>query len=205
MATAGGILVYFGINDVDFLPGLRDLLHGKIPQGRAPKRNIDYTESGRVLPGTPSDPNSPNFRGTANGGPGSQAAQDVRKYLGIRYKFGGAQNPTAGFDCSGLVNWVLGHDMNMTLPGQSRPGFSGKDHGPVTTDYYAWSGATDVGRSQCQAGDLVCWTTHIGIAVSATRFIAAPSLGRTVTEENIYWTPAPRIRRIKAQSGVVPL
>lgn len=202
MATAGGIFVYFGINDVDPLPGLRDLLHGKVPAGRAPKSNIDYT-SGRKLTGSPSDPNTPDGRlVSAGGGPGGQAAQDVRKYLGIRYKYGGSQNPSVGFDCSGLVNWVLGHDLGLILPGQSAPGFSGSSHGPVTGDYYIWSGATDVGRSGCQAGDLVCWTGHIGIAVSPTRFIAAPTLGRTVTEEDIYWTPAPRIRRIKPQGGV---
>lgn len=121
--------------------------------------------------------------GTA-GGLGAQIANAALGYVGAPYVYGGG-NPS-GWDCSGFINWVLGHDLNMTLPGSTSPGFTGKTHGPVVVSYANWSKAGTV--KSPEAGDLCIWVGvgpngHIGIAQSPTTMISAlnPGLGTVVT------------------------
>jgi hypothetical protein len=181
MAAAGGFVVYLGLNNVPVLDGLRELASGKLPTPRPrPPTSIGF-DLGSAAAGIAGD-----VAGTING-LGSKIAQDARRYLGTPYVWGG--HAPGGFDCSGLVTWVLHHDNNVDLPDNTHT---------VTGQFYVWSGATTIPRDQCQAGDLVCWPSHIGIAVSATRMIAAPTFGEVVKEENIWWAPAPIIRRVKA-------
>jgi cell wall-associated NlpC family hydrolase len=119
-------------------------------------------------------------------------ASDAMKYVGVNYKpGGGTQNPGVGWDCSGFVNWVLGHDLNMTLPMQLKPGFTGASHGPVVTNYATWSKAITIPASAVEAGDLCIWVGvgnngHIGIAQSPHTMISAlnPALGTIVTPIN---------------------
>ena len=115
----------------------------------------------------------------------SLIASDAMQYQGVPYAWAKA-NPN-GWDCSGFVNWVLGHDLGMALPGSVKAGFSGKSHGPVVVQYATWTKATKV-RSP-EAGDLCIWyglgaAGHIGIAVSPTQMISAlnPALGTIVTD-----------------------
>lgn len=115
---------------------------------------------------------------------GSVIAQDATQYQGSPYVYGGG-NPN-GWDCSGFVNWVLGHDLNMKLPGMTKAGFSGNSHGPVVTSYASWSKAELI--SSPEAGDLCIWvgtgpTGHIGIALSPTQMISAlnPTMGTIIT------------------------
>lgn len=112
-------------------------------------------------------------------------AADILRYAGkVPYVWGGG-NPS-GWDCSGCVNWVLGHDLGLTLPGGLK-NFDGSFHGPVVLDYVAWGGAVTVPSPQ--AGDLCIWPEvggaggHIGIAISTTRMCSAldPALGTAVT------------------------
>jgi cell wall-associated NlpC family hydrolase len=200
ITATGAYLVYAGVEDVAPLDGIRQLLSGKLPQGQPQKvTKVDYSSASVSDAAT----SAGIAVGAATGQLNAQIAQAARQYAdkGIMYKFGGSQNPNVGFDCSGLVNWCLGHDLGLTLPGNSTPGFSGQDHGPVTQQYYVWSGATTVDPKAIQPGDLVCWTGHIGIASGAGKFVAAPTFGRQVTQEPIWWTPAPLIRRVKSQAG----
>jgi cell wall-associated NlpC family hydrolase len=119
-------------------------------------------------------------------GRGGLIATYAAQYLGRPYVFGAA-GPNA-FDCSGLVTWVLHHDMGINLPSNTHT---------VTGQWYVWSGATTIPRDQCQAGDLVCWTSHIGIAISPTQMIHAPHPGTVVKTAKIYNVPPPIIRRLK--------
>jgi peptidoglycan DL-endopeptidase CwlO len=125
---------------------------------------------------------------------GEQAAAAAAKYLGIRYVFGGAT--PAGFDCSGLVTWVLHHDLGLSLPSNSHT---------LSGQFYTWSGARTIPRSQCAAGDLVSWPGHVAIATSNTDMIAAPHAGTVVQRQRIYSVPPPLIRRPLAygSAGVV--
>lgn len=105
-------------------------------------------------------------------------ASDAIRHKGIKYLWGGYL-PSTGWDCSGFVSYVLGHDLGMTLPG----GFtwSGKAHGPIAAQYKAWAKTTKV--SSPVAGDLCCWLTHVGIAVTPTQMISAldPQYGTAIT------------------------
>jgi cell wall-associated NlpC family hydrolase len=112
---------------------------------------------------------------------GSAIAGDAMKYVGTPYVFGGS-NPTDGWDCSSFVNWVLGHDFNMKLPGTMTPGFAGTSHGPAVLQYATWTKAHAVLKPE--AGDLCIWpgagaNGHIGIATSPSHMVSAlnPALG----------------------------
>ena len=113
----------------------------------------------------------------------SRIVAEAQAQLGKPYVWG-ADGPDK-FDCSGLVSYVL-RQVGVFKPGQRF----------VTGEFYVWSGATTVPRPP-QAGDLICWTSHIAIAISATRMIAAPHAGVNVREQDIYWTGSPLVRRIK--------
>ena len=119
---------------------------------------------------------------------GSAIAGDALKYVGRPYVYGGSPGPsgTNGWDCSSFVNWVLGHDFNLKLPGSVKPGYSGTSHGPVVVGYSTWTGAQTV--LQPQAGDLCIWvglgvSGHIGIATSPQKMVSAlnPGLGTLQT------------------------
>jgi hypothetical protein len=93
----------------------------------------------------------------------------ARAQLGKRYRFGGT-SPDAGFDCSGLVRYVLGQ-LHMPLPRlaaqQARVGDA-------------------IDRSALQPGDLLSFggpdtVSHIGIYVGDGKFVHASSVaGRVI-------------------------
>lgn len=188
LATAGTVLVYFAINDIPIVDGLRQLLKGTVPTGPtkgaktgaaatlgdiASKARSQADAVGSATPTTGFGQSS-----------GSVIADAARKYLGVRYVWGGA-DPN-GFDCSGLVTWVLHHDLGYNLP---------DNHHTVTGQFLVWGGATDVPRSQAAAGDLCCSLAHIGIAVDNTNMIHAPDIGDVVKIGPIQAGMA--IRRVK--------
>jgi cell wall-associated NlpC family hydrolase len=101
-------------------------------------------------------------------------------YLGIRYKYGG-NSPNTGFDCSGLVRYVVSEALGLVLPRDAR---SISQHG------------SNVGTDELQPGDLVFFNTmrrpfsHVGIYVGEGRFIHAPASGGAVELVNMadrYW------------------
>lgn len=118
----------------------------------------------------------------------------------------GKGNPR-GWDCSGFVNYVLGHDLGYTLPGGVK-NFSGSWHGPVVAQYATWKGAGTV-KGPPEAGDLCVWvgigaSGHIGIALGADRMISAldPQQATTVSPIQGYGPAgAPLIYRRVGASG----
>lgn len=134
----------------------------------------------------------------------SLVVSDAKRYVGAPYKFGGGS--PGGWDCSGFVNYVLGHDLGLTLPG-GITGFTGSTHGPVVIQYAGWGAATTI-TGPPAPGDLVIWPGvaalgHIGIATDATHMISAlnPHYGTSITPIAGYGPPVPLIyRRI---TGVV--
>lgn len=172
LATVGGIMVYFAINDIPFVDGLRSLLKGTVPTGPATANgataekiaNLAQLSSNQAA-NTVTGGNRSGFGGNS----GSAILADAKKYLGVPYKWGGAT--PSGFDCSGLVTWVLHHDLGYNLPDNNHT---------VTGQFMVWGGAKDVPRSQAQAGDLCCSMGHIGIAVDGTSMVHAPDIGDVV-------------------------
>ena len=100
--------------------------------------------------------------------------------VGTPYRYGG-NTPDAGFDCSGLVRYVVSRAANVSLP--------------RTTEAMGTRGTT-LDRSEVASGDLVFFNTtgransHVGIYVGQNRFVHAPSSGGTVRLEDMgkpYW------------------
>lgn len=178
-AVAGLYLIYSGVQDVPLIDGLRDLAQGRAPHGRPPKKTEVF--SGAV-PGAAGRAAAAGAAGVR----GAQIAEAARKYIGAKYVFG-AEGPDT-FDCSGLVVWVLKHDIGIAVPPNVRR----------VRDFVRWDGAVTIPRNQCAPGDLVCWDfQHMGIAVSNTEMIDAPMPGKRVGVHKIWGAPAPMIRRVK--------
>ncbi len=100
--------------------------------------------------------------------------------VGIPYRWGG-NTPDSGFDCSGLVKYVLARAASVDLP--------------RTTAEMSERGQT-IDPDEIAAGDLVFFNTtgrahsHVGIYVGQLRFVNAPSTGGTVRLDyltNPYW------------------
>ncbi len=121
---------------------------------------------------------------TYNGASASQLAQNpiypgtsatgvaavARQYLGVPYVFGG--NTPAGFDCSGLVQYVFAQ-FGLNLPHSVRA--------------QGAAGVT-VPASQARAGDIVVWNdgSHDGIYTGNGIMIDAPKPGDHVKERPVW-------------------
>lgn len=191
-ALLGGIFIYSGLKGYAVSAAIRNLIAGKTP---ANLNNVNAISGGAV--GFTSAAEAQGMVGT---GPNANIASDGMQYVGVMYKFGGG-NPN-GWDCSGFVNYVLGHDLGYTLPGGIK-GFTGSWHGPVAAQYYVWNGADTIPRNQAAAGDLACWLTHIGIVVDNQSMVNAYTTGKPTSVTGIEsHTPAGetlRIRRVRPQ------
>ena len=177
LTTAGFVLLWSGIKGATVGQTLRSLLKGE-PVATVPEAPPSIGVNDNASPSATSTPLTTTTSSIAN---------DALKYQGHAYLYGGAPGTSGAnpWDCSSFCNWVLGHDLGMTLPGSSSPGYSGTSHGPTTLSYLAWSQAETVSHeaSESEAGDLCVWQTHMGIALGGSQMISAldPSLGTRVT------------------------
>jgi cell wall-associated NlpC family hydrolase len=183
--VAGGLVLYAGMKNVTVSDALRGILKGTMPTGAPQVTKLSQALVPAAGPDVPTDSGSISTGGTVKPGPlGVQIVNAARQYLGRPYEFA-AHGPNA-FDCSGLVTYVLHHDLGLNLPSNVHT---------VTGLFYGWTGARTVGRPPAE-GDLICWMGHIGIATGPTRMIHAPQPGQVVKEQDIWWTPEPLVRRV---------
>jgi cell wall-associated NlpC family hydrolase len=118
-------------------------------------------------------------RATVSEAAADRAAGNALKMLGRPYHFGGA-TPSAGFDCSGLVQFSF-RQAGVSVPHNterqrqvSRP----------------------VRRAELRRGDLVFFdqegkkNSHVGIYLGGGRFVQSPSSGKHVRSDRLdapYW------------------
>ena len=116
-------------------------------------------------------------------------AQIAQKYVGTAYHWGGKADTPGNWDCSSFVSYCL-HEGGFPLPGGrwGDPGYPPNAHGPTTGTYLLYG--TPINRGQVGAGDLVVWPTHMGIAVSADRIVAARSTSEGTGYSDINATSA---------------
>lgn len=114
---------------------------------------------------------------TASGVTGTRILETVKKYLGVPYVWGGAS--PSGFDCSGLVYYVL-----KTL------GYS-----PYRTPADQYKMGTYVAKADLQPGDIVFFQntykggiSHVGIYAGDGKFIHAPNSRSVVSYADLYST-----------------
>lgn len=168
VATAGALLMYAGIRDVQILDALRQVTGGKLPEGNkgaegqpsatatAARAALEGTGiAGGVAGATPA---------VAGTGGFPQLAQAAMRYRGRPYKWG-ATGPDK-FDCSGLVQRAFA-DCGISAP-------------RTTYTQQAWGALTTITPSSAGAGDLVFWPGHVAIVVSPGTVIHAPKPGRNV-------------------------
>ncbi|KVE26414.1 hydrolase Nlp/P60 [Burkholderia singularis] len=119
--------------------------------------------------------------------------------VGVPYRWGG-NTPESGFDCSGLVRYVVDRAANVSLP-------------RTTADMSAVGDSIE--PDGIAPGDLIFFNTsgrphsHVGIYVGKLRFVNAPSTGGTVRLDyltNPYWAKRfDGIRRVaSAKAKPVP-
>lgn len=175
-------MAYAGVKDVTIPDALRTVIStGVLPSG---------TPTG----GAPADPGA--VYTAPGGGSGSAIADAALKYQGkVPYVWGGAT--PSGWDCSGFVTYILHSVLGYQLPSNSHT---------VCMQFYTWSGASAVrAPMQVQAGDIVLWPTHMGIAVSATQMISAENPARGTRVDTfrgggpVPYTP-PTFLRVKAST-----
>ncbi|MGG1943656.1 C40 family peptidase [Trinickia sp. NRRL B-1857] len=117
---------------------------------------------------------------------------EAMSLIGIPYRWGG-NTPDSGFDCSGLVRYVVARAAEVDLP--------------RTTADMSHRGET-IEPDEIAPGDLIFFNTtgrahsHVGIYVGKLRFVNAPSTGGTVRLDyltNPYWAKHfDGIRRVAA-------
>ena len=111
---------------------------------------------------------------------GDAVVADAKKYLGIRYKWGGT-DPATGLDCSGLTQRVFA-DLGVKIP--------------RTVAQQQYSGSAVSSMAQARPGDLLVFGTHhIGIYVGDGKMLHAPHSGEVVKISKVYDTPT-KIRRV---------
>ncbi len=105
---------------------------------------------------------------------------EAMSLIGIPYRWGG-NTPESGFDCSGLVKYVVARAADIDLP--------------RTTAEMSRRGES-IEPDEIAPGDLIFFNTegrphsHVGIYVGKLRFVNAPSTGGTVRLDyltNPYW------------------
>lgn len=118
-------------------------------------------------------------------GLGAQAVAYAARFLGVPYVWGGAS--PAGFDCSGLVQYVYQH-FGVTLP--------------RTSQEQARAGAA-VGRADLQPGDLIVYNepgegpaSHVAVYAGGGLQIEAPQPGQTVQYSKVDWAHFAGARRV---------
>jgi cell wall-associated NlpC family hydrolase len=94
--------------------------------------------------------------------------------VGTPYRYGG-NTPEAGFDCSGLIGYVMFHAAQRRAP-------------RTVNELAGWG--VPIPREDLRSGDLVLFgprgaLTHAGIYVGQGRFVHAPSTGGTVRLDHL--------------------
>jgi len=128
---------------------------------------------------------------------GDRVVAFARSQRGVPYSFGGGnyygptpglENPTVGYDCSGLSSYAVFNASNgkVKLPRTAQEQFAGGS--PVAT-------------SELRAGDLLFFDTdgnggagHVGVYDGHGGMVHAPHTGTSVQEQpnvfdNTYWAP----------------
>jgi cell wall-associated NlpC family hydrolase len=113
---------------------------------------------------------------------GAQIVAEARRFLGIRYLWGGLS--VFGFDCSGLV-WSAYRSLGMTIPRDADPQFR---HG------------TPVARAKLQPGDLLFYGTqqyvhHVAIYAGDGTMVEAPDSAHRVRLVPVRWREFAGARR----------
>lgn len=189
-ALGTGVLLFWsGLRGWGILSTLQDVIAGRQPTGTVINAPVNPPVP---VPSSANALTSQAVNATAGSrGSTNQIAGDGLLYVGHAYRYGGApgKDGSQPWDCSSFVNWVISHDLGLPWPGPGR--YDGTSHGPPTGVWGAWFIARRMtvsgGLANAQAGDVVVWANHMGIAVGGGQMVSAlnASEGTKVTG----WAP----------------
>ena len=152
--------------------GLAALLAG-CASAPAPRTPVAVGSSGRRAPTAPMAPTKPPL----DLDPAEREAAVAQAMLLVNtpYTYGG-NTPRGGFDCSGLIQYVIRQ-------------VSGENRLPRSTAQWA-AASVPVPDDEMQRGDLVFFNTgapfsHMGLYVGGEQFVHAPSTGGTVRKVSL--------------------
>jgi cell wall-associated NlpC family hydrolase len=149
--SVGALLIWSGVKGWNLTATAGEIITGKVPSGSDvnPLVNASGGSSGTSATG-------------------SALLSDFQKYNGHAYVYGGApgKNGTNGWDCSSSINWVVGHDSGLAIPGYAAGTYDGSVHGPPTGSWGIWPGLQHISPANAQPGDIIVWTGHMAMFVS---------------------------------------
>lgn len=193
--ATGSVFLYSGVKGFSIPQAVQYIVQGKSPATLPQATKVD----------TPVELPTAGSSATVGGGSASGVAiaTDALRYKGAGYVWGGNASSTGKWDCSSFVFKVLAQDMGMTVLGHKwgDAGVPPNAHGPTAAEY---AGAGQgISRAQVQAGDLLVWPHHIGIAISNTSMISAQDqrLGTGVSSidgTSRYFGRQPNCRRVSS-------
>jgi cell wall-associated NlpC family hydrolase len=164
-SVVGGLILFSGIKGATLADTATSVLTGNL-SGLTDTETISVNNGSSSTPGssTPASTTPPASGGSATG---QEIIGDAMKYNGHKYVYGGPSNPTNGWDCSSFASYVLGHDLNMKLPGGqtwAEATNNGQDHGPTANEFANTPGFSKAGTDPTnnEPGDLLVWTGHVG-------------------------------------------
>lgn len=171
VVSTGVLFVWSGIRGWSVLAAIGDTITGSKPNGP-----VSYPLE--LGPGSGS---------TGVGTGASGIAGIALQYVGHAYLFGGApgKDGSKPWDCSSFVNWIVSVKAGMAIPGNGPGKYDGTSHGPPTGVWAVWPGMNTVKRADVQAGDILVWGGHMGIATSNSRYVSAHSPAERTSETNI--------------------
>jgi cell wall-associated NlpC family hydrolase len=126
--------------------------------------------------------------GTITGtGTGAAVAAEAVKWVGHPYRYAGAPGMDGkGFwDCSSFCNFIYAIKFGLPIPGYGPGKWNGSNHGPPTMSWAVWPGIKNVSRAEVQAGDVILWVGHMGIAISNSHMVHAPNPKRGTVIDRI--------------------
>ena len=134
---------------------------------------LEVPASSRAQSPVPTEPaiNASSETQTESLSQGRSIVSEASKYMGIPYRWGGT-SPQTGFDCSGFVQFIFRHTLNIKLPRM-----------PVDMSRLGLR----INREELAPGDLVFFNTrggkftHVGIYVNDSQFIHSPMPGTRIT------------------------
>ena len=185
-AAAGLLLAWSAVKGKKFTSALRDVINGESPKNAA----------ANAITGTPGLGNSSLVTGTDTTRTQSDLANAALASQGHMYKYGGAPgvDGTQPWDCSSACNYWVGVDIGHAIPGYAAGKYTGAGHGPATGAWLIWAGLKSISRGSVQAGDIMVWQTHMGVAISNSEMVSAQ--GPT-------GTPSTRVSSIEGPPGEV--
>jgi hypothetical protein len=158
--AAGSVFAYAGIRGYSPLKAIQNILIGQPPNANQ-KIGLLAGAGGNGSGGTPATD--------------SALANIAIADIGHAYLYGGAPGTDGKhpWDCSSACNWWIGHEAGLSIPMYPNGSYTGASHGPPTGAWLLWNGVANIHRSQIQAGDIMVWQTHMGIAISNTEMVSA--------------------------------